>query len=106
MKFPFRKLYLLVAVLACASIPICAQDDPNPDSPIPILLSGSDTSRVLAVNTRGWDGEMPTRGPVSFRPSQSTSVTIFVSKLPLMADEGSFITGQVLSCDGGNSMRQ
>jgi uncharacterized protein (DUF1800 family) len=89
MKFAFRKLYLFTVLLALSAIPICAQEDPNPDSPQPVLLSGSDSSRVLAVNTRGWNGDLPVKGPASFQPSAKTAVTIFISNLPLASGEGS-----------------
>lgn len=87
MKSPFRKLYLFTAILALA-VAAVAQDDPNPDSPTPRLLTDSDPTRILAVNTRGWDGTVPATGRTTFRPSASTSVTIFVSNLQLLPEEG------------------
>ena len=87
MKFPFRKLYLFIALLALAAPGAFAQEDPNPDSPTPTLLSDADSTRVLAVNTRGWHGGIPSSGGSIFSPSQSTSVTIFVSGLDLLPGE-------------------
>lgn len=73
----------MISVLA-----VLGQQDPDPNSPAPDLLSGSDATRVLAVNTRGWDGDLPQSGRLTFRPSRSTSITIFVSGLQLLPDEG------------------
>src|SRR5688572_6554619 len=87
MKFPFRKLYLFIVVLTLAASGISAQEDPNPDSPTPSLLSDVDRTRVLAVNTRGWDGNVPSSGRVTFQPSSQSSITIFVSKLQLLPGE-------------------
>ena len=88
MKFAFRKLYLVPFVIGLLGLGAFAQPDPNPDSPVPNLLSGSDRTRVLAVNTRNWNGTIPSTGITAFRPSQSTSITVFVSNLDLMAGEG------------------
>jgi hypothetical protein len=88
MKLPFRKLYLFPIIAVFCAIGVMAQEDPNPDSPIPSLLSSPDRSRVLAVNTRGWSGGVPTSGTLVFRPSRTNSVTIFVANLQLMPDEG------------------
>src|SRR5690349_5914656 len=88
MKFAFRKFYLLLAVVLLIASRASAQDDPNPDSPVPVLLTGPDSSRVLAVNTRGWDGSLPMTGQNAFRPSANTTIAIFVSNLQLMSGEG------------------
>ena len=88
MKFPFRKLYLFIVLVALAAHGISGQEDPNPDSPTPTLLSNSESTRVLAVNTRGWFGGVPSENRLTFLPSQSTSVTIFVSDLDLLPNEG------------------
>ena len=86
MKLPFRKSYLLILAVTLFAFAAFAQEDPDPDSPTPALLTGADTTRILAVNTRGWDGTVPTSGATVFRPS--SSVTIFVSNLQLLPDEG------------------
>src|SRR5688500_7585081 len=88
MKSLFRKLFLVPFVAAIFAFAASAQGDPNPDSPQPLLLSGSDATRVLAVNTRGWDGSVPVTGGSVFRPSRTNSITIFLSNLALMSDEG------------------
>ncbi len=88
MKLSFRKLFLFPLCTAIFTLAVFAQEDPDPNSPTPSLLSGSDRMRVLAVNTRGWDGTIPSTGGVVFRPSRTNSITIFVSKLQLMPGEG------------------
>src|SRR4030095_10611027 len=88
MKSSFRKLFLFPLFSAILLFGAIAQEDPNPDSPSPSLLSGPERTRILAVNTRGWDGGVPSSGGLVFRPSPTNSVTIFVSNLQLMHDEG------------------
>ena len=87
MKFPFRKWSLFIVILTMTALGAGAQGDPNPDSPVPVLLSDSDPTRVLAVNSRTWDGGIPGRGRLTFKPSTSTSITIFVSDLQLQPGE-------------------
>jgi uncharacterized protein (DUF1800 family) len=88
MKSSFRKLFLYLLVVLILVAGGFAQDDPNPDSPTPGLLSSADRTRVLGVNTRGWDGGIPASGNLIFRPSRTNSVTVFVSNLRLMPGEG------------------
>jgi uncharacterized protein (DUF1800 family) len=88
MKSSFRKLFLFPLFAAIFALGIFAQEDPNPDSPTPGLLSSSDRTRILAVNTRGWDGGIPSSGNLIFRPSRTNSITAFVSNLRLMPGEG------------------
>src|SRR5687768_7976069 len=88
MKSVFRKLYLFAFFAAMLATAALAQEDPNPNSPTPSLLSSPDRSRVLALNTRGWDGGIPASGGTVFRPSRTNSITIFVSNLQLMPGEG------------------
>jgi uncharacterized protein (DUF1800 family) len=51
-------------------------------------MSGADPTRVLAVNTRGWDGDVPSTGRLTFKPSRSTAITMFVQGLEMLPDEG------------------
>lgn len=87
MKLPFRK-YLFFVILTLSAFGIFAQDDPNPDSPTPNLLSDVDSTRVLAVESRRWRGDVPSSGRHVFLPSRRNGVTIFVSGLELMPGEG------------------
>jgi uncharacterized protein (DUF1800 family) len=87
MKLSFRKWSLLFAILTCSTLGMSAQDH-DPDSPSPALLSGTDPTRVLALESRRWDGtSVPSTGRNSFRPSRSTPIVIFVSDLDLMEGE-------------------
>jgi uncharacterized protein (DUF1800 family) len=88
MKSSFRKLFLFPLFVAIFAFGVFAQEDPNPDSPVPSLLSSPDRTRILAVNTRGWDGTVPSSGGLVFRPSRTNSITVFVSNLQLMSGEG------------------
>ncbi|HVF30529.1 MAG TPA: DUF1800 domain-containing protein [Pyrinomonadaceae bacterium] len=88
MKFRFRKWSLCIVILAFSTVGLLAQTDPDPDSPVPILLSGPDTSRILAVDGNRWDGSsVPETGRPWFRVSRFTPIVIFVSNLDLMSDE-------------------
>ncbi|HEX6126453.1 MAG TPA: DUF1800 domain-containing protein [Pyrinomonadaceae bacterium] len=89
MKFAFRKWSSFTVILLLSAFGAVAQNDPNPDSPTPWLLSDGDATRVLAVNSRGWNGGVPNSGRLTFKPSTSTSITIFVSNLELLPGEGS-----------------
>jgi uncharacterized protein (DUF1800 family) len=88
MKSSFRKLFLFPLFVAIFAFGVFAEEDPNPDSPVPSLLSSPDRTRILAVNTRGWDGTVPSSGGLVFRPSRTNSITVFVSNLQLMSGEG------------------
>jgi len=73
------KLRLLVffSCLLLIGIPIFGQEDSNPDSPIPVLLSDSDNTRILAVNSTKWAGGVPAVGQTVFKPGFKTVITIF-----------------------------
>ena len=88
MRFPFRKACLSFFAVTLFASAAFAQEDPDPNSPQPVLLSDTDSSRLLAVNTRGWGGDVPASGRTVFRPSSQTSITIFVSNLQLVEGEG------------------
>src|SRR5215211_6464335 len=88
MKLSFRKLCLSALLVAIFAFGVFAQEDPNPDSPTPGLLSSADRTRILAINSRGWEGGIPASGGLVFRPSRTNSVTIFVSNLQLLPGEG------------------
>ena len=77
---------LLVFLLTFSSP---AQDeDPNPDSPTPILLSsGGDSSRAVAVMSDSYERTNSTRTK-SIIFNQNSTITLFVSNLDLMPDEG------------------
>ncbi|MGQ0543667.1 MAG: DUF1800 domain-containing protein [Blastocatellia bacterium] len=87
MRTDLRRLPFFLALIFLSAITFSAQEDPNPDSPVPVLLSGTDSSRVLAVRSRSVRGRIPTFGNQVFVPSRNTEISIFVRNLDLMQDE-------------------
>ena len=64
-----------------------AQDDPDPNSPTPVLLSLTSSTRALAVPRKGYSKVDLTRvGPQAFEPN--SKVVIYVTNLALMDGEG------------------
>lgn len=78
MKIKLRWALFLI-YLFLILVPIFAQEDANPDSPIPVLLSENDKTRVLAVNSNNWNGGLPTVGQTVFKPGFKTVITIFAT---------------------------
>jgi uncharacterized protein (DUF1800 family) len=83
-----RKLSLTFLLLFCFGLTVFAETDPNPDSPVPILLNASDATRVLAVEAKNWNGNLPRKSPGAFLPDRDTIITLFVTNLDLLPDEG------------------
>ncbi|HEX8367213.1 MAG TPA: DUF1800 domain-containing protein [Pyrinomonadaceae bacterium] len=83
----FSPVFLLLFFFCPA---IFAADDPNPDSPVPVLLSESDSTRVLAVEYGNWNGNLPKAAQQqrAFRAGQKSVVTLFVTNLDLLEGEG------------------
>ncbi|MEP6900134.1 MAG: hypothetical protein ABJA66_00205, partial [Actinomycetota bacterium] len=88
MSKSFWKLSFLLLFVLLFSVQIFAEDDPNPDSPTPILLSQTGSSQILAVRSANWNGVLPNSSQTLFRPSPKTEVTLFVTNLDLMENEG------------------
>jgi uncharacterized protein (DUF1800 family) len=88
MKISLRKSSYFLLLLAVFASFIHAQSDPNPDSPTPILLSETDKSRLLAVDSEKWNGELPKVNQKVFRPTRKTTLTLFVTNLDLIEGEG------------------
>jgi uncharacterized protein (DUF1800 family) len=86
MSKSFWNLSCFLIIVCLFSVSVFAEDDPNPDSPTPILLSQTNSSQVLAVNATGWKGSLPKISQTLFRPAQY--VTLFVTNLDLMENEG------------------
>lgn len=64
-------------VMVVFSALLSAQDDPDPNSSAPVLIGGSDPTRVLAVRSGDFNGEMPFSGPTAFR--NGSELTIFLA---------------------------
>lgn len=78
MKLLCRSLLTLLLTLAVTSV-LSAQDDPNPNSAAPELLSGMERSRVLAVENYSFRGKTPTNGETVFTPGRDRNVTVFLN---------------------------
>ncbi len=63
-----------------------AQEEPDPNSPTPILISHSDSTRTLAISAREWRGQLPKETTRAF--AYGSEIVIFVTNLELMPDEG------------------
>ena len=50
----FWKLSCFLLLVFCFSVQIFAEDDPNPDSPTPVLLSQPGSTQVLAADDENW----------------------------------------------------
>ncbi|HEY0460099.1 MAG TPA: DUF1800 family protein [Pyrinomonadaceae bacterium] len=84
----FFKLSFLLLLTCFFSVPANSEDDPNPDSPTPVLLSQTGSSQILAVDGASWKGNLPRTSQTLFRPSPKSVVTLFVTNLDLMESEG------------------
>ncbi len=68
------------------SVKIFAESDPNPNSPTPVLLSHSDSEKVLAVNSKNWRGKIPDVSEEIFQTGNF--ITLFFTNVELMEKEG------------------
>lgn len=85
---PFWNLSCFLLFICLFSFSIFAEDDPNPDSPTPILLSQENSTQVLAVSSATRKGNLPRSSQTLFRPGRDSIVTLFVTNLELMDKEG------------------
>ncbi|HQU85115.1 MAG TPA: DUF1800 domain-containing protein [Pyrinomonadaceae bacterium] len=86
MKKIFRTAIFSILLLSCG-FSVFAQDDANPESPIPVLLSDADKTRVLAVSSNRWNGELPLSGQAVFKPGAKSVITIFATNFDFANDE-------------------
>ncbi len=87
MSKPFWNLSCFILFICLFSVSIFAQDDPNPDSPTPVLLSQGNSAQVLAVSSTTRKGAVPRQSETFFRPGRDAVITLFVSNLELMENE-------------------
>lgn len=65
---------------------VWAQTDPNPDSPTPVLISESDSTRALAIPADKFFGEITAKiKEKAFSPD--SKIVLFVTNIDLMSDE-------------------
>ena len=88
-----RKTHIILRIFTAALavcfvvIPALGQDDPDPNSPTPVLLAGKDRTRVFAVSTsKARRVNMSTAARQAFPPN--SKVTIYVRNVDLMEGEG------------------
>jgi uncharacterized protein (DUF1800 family) len=82
-----KRIIIAFACLVVSVTTLIAQDDPNPNSPAPQLLSGAERTRVLAVDAISTRGATPTSGRDAFEVGSNSRATIFLSRQPLHEGE-------------------
>ena len=82
-----RRILSACCVIFLAAFSVSAQQDPNPDSPTPILISETDSLRALA-NTPDKLGGVNSSKIKSRAFTPDSKVVLYVTNLELMADEG------------------
>lgn len=80
-------LSFAASVLILFSVGVLAEDDPNPNSPTPVLLNAQNSARVLAVESDKWNGKIPSDSKNTFLPDSRKSITLFLSNVELMPNE-------------------
>jgi uncharacterized protein (DUF1800 family) len=74
-------------VVFLLAFPALAQDDADPNSPTPILMSETDSARALATEAvKTWRGELPTPQARAFGLNQR--IVLFLTNVDLMEGEG------------------
>lgn len=80
-------LSFIASLTIIFSISVFAEDDPNPNSPTPVLLSQTNSERVLAIESDAWKGKVPAESESVFQPDAKKSVTLFFTNVELMPNE-------------------
>ncbi len=89
-NFPIRigtclgKLLGMCLLVLTSSVFGFAQSIPD----APVLISEDNSTRALSVNPYMWRGRFPTRSQTLWNPDDETRVTLFLTNLNLMKDEG------------------
>ncbi len=96
---PLASIFLILSSIAA----VTAQDDPNPNSPSPNLLSGTDRSRVLAVSPENYLGNLPAMGRQAFKPGPNSTVVVFLSPIELRDDENASAFRVYVTRPGGKT---
>jgi uncharacterized protein (DUF1800 family) len=82
------KTFIPLLLVVFSAIPALAQTDPNPNSPTPVLLSASDSSRVLAISGSTKKMRGVPKESSSDRFATGSKVVLFVTNVELMDGEG------------------
>ncbi|HMT09851.1 MAG TPA: DUF1800 family protein [Pyrinomonadaceae bacterium] len=74
-----KRIFTAFAFLVFSFTVTLSQDDPDPNSPAPQLLSGAERSRVLAIDGLSTRGATPVAGKAVFDVGIASRATIFLS---------------------------
>ena len=84
-----RHIYLRSALaLVLASFAVSAQEDPNPNSPVPILVAGSDAERILVREAAPTFRQQHGRELTVLYPSAESSVISYIRGIEPRENEG------------------
>ncbi|HMJ07755.1 MAG TPA: hypothetical protein VK468_02040, partial [Pyrinomonadaceae bacterium] len=76
-----------IGIILTLAFTAAAQDDPDPNSPTPVLLSEQDSTRALAVkSTRLGRSILPQTGQQAF--TLNSKITLYATNIDLMDGEG------------------
>lgn len=81
-------VYLPCLILLLVNIIVGAQDDPNPNSPSPVLVAGSESDRILLRGTASAFRQQPNRELRILYPSANEWVTAIIRNIQPSAGEG------------------
>ena len=81
------QIFSVCFVVFLSVFPIWAQEDPNPDSPTPVLISESESLRALATTPdKLRRGNLAKIKSGAFQPN--SKVVLYVTNIDLLANEG------------------
>jgi uncharacterized protein (DUF1800 family) len=84
----FWHLFSAFFVIALLVFPGYAESDPNPESPTPVLISQTDSTRALAISADAWRGTLPKPSDRAFSYGEGSRIKLFVTNIDLMDGEG------------------
>ncbi len=85
----FNRFLVSCFAVSLIILPTIAQEiDPNPDSPTPILISEPGSIRALATDSRSLSKGLNRITSKAFMPGKNSKITLFVTNLALLPDEG------------------
>jgi uncharacterized protein (DUF1800 family) len=91
-KSHLRSWALCAVILALSALPLLAQDDPDPNSPTPVLLTAENSARALTSMGTQTLGKSAFTKAVKIAPSEAfaagSKVVLYVTNLDLLKGEG------------------
>ncbi|HKP70348.1 MAG TPA: hypothetical protein VJV05_13765, partial [Pyrinomonadaceae bacterium] len=85
-KSPLRRFVVSLFLTALAVVAAFAQAEPDPNSPVPVLLSGSDASRVRTTEPIAKLAPPTKTEPQTFEPN--SRIVLYVTNVELLKSEG------------------